>query len=215
MALLLQIPIICTDILSTWQYIRRYTELPEFFFFTLFFHFWLHHTMYCHGSCLSTYSDMIKKSTVPNLGVIAFAHTRIYRDVRVWEVRFSYISVYTEYINVYWVYQRIYDNGVFIQGVRFPDEDIKSMKILVAAIYYHWSIFKNSILIICIIFQVTALLGTLELQDSAKRKGHFALFNFLVLGHTKYNCVHCTAGLLQSISSKNVSWQSSLQLCHD
>ncbi len=38
-ALLLQILRICTDILSTWQYIRRYTELPEFFFFTLFFHF--------------------------------------------------------------------------------------------------------------------------------------------------------------------------------
>jgi hypothetical protein len=45
-----------------------------------------------------------------------------------------------------------------------------------------------------IIFQVTALLETLELQDSAKRKGHFALFNCLVLGHTKYNGVqrvHC------------------------
>ncbi len=45
------------------------------------------------------------------------------------------------------------------------------------------------ILIKCIIFQVNALLGTLELQDSAKRQGHFALFNCLVLGHTKYNCV--------------------------
>ncbi len=45
------------------------------------------------------------------------------------------------------------------------------------------------ILIICIIFQVTALLETLELQDSATRKGHFALFNCLVLGHTKYNGV--------------------------
>ena len=45
------------------------------------------------------------------------------------------------------------------------------------------------ILIICIFFQVTALLETLELQDSATRKGHFALFNCLVLGHTKYNCV--------------------------
>ena len=36
-------------------------------------------------------------------------------------------------------------------------------------------------------FQVVALLATLELQDSAKRKGHFALYNCLVLGHTKYS----------------------------
>ncbi len=45
------------------------------------------------------------------------------------------------------------------------------------------------ILIIRIMFQVTALLGTLEFQQSAKRKGHFALYNRLVLGHTKYNGV--------------------------
>ncbi len=38
-------------------------------------------------------------------------------------------------------------------------------------------------------FQVIALLETLELQDSAKRKGHFALYDFLVLGHTKYKGV--------------------------
>ena len=38
-------------------------------------------------------------------------------------------------------------------------------------------------------YQVTALLETLELQESAKRKGHFALFNCLVLGHTKYKGV--------------------------
>ncbi len=38
-------------------------------------------------------------------------------------------------------------------------------------------------------FQVTALLGTLEFQQSAKGKGHFALYTCLVLGHTKYNGV--------------------------
>ena len=43
--------------------------------------------------------------------------------------------------------------------------------------------------IMCINLQVTALLVTLELQDSARRKGHFALFNYLVLGHTKYSGV--------------------------
>ena len=37
--------------------------------------------------------------------------------------------------------------------------------------------------------QVDALLKTLELQESAQRKGHFALFNCLVLGHTKYKGV--------------------------
>jgi hypothetical protein len=40
-----------------------------------------------------------------------------------------------------------------------------------------------------IILQVNALLETLELKDSAQRKGHFALYNCLVLGHTKYNGV--------------------------
>ena len=38
-------------------------------------------------------------------------------------------------------------------------------------------------------FQVTALLETLEFLESAKRKGHFALYNCLILGHTKYNGV--------------------------
>jgi hypothetical protein len=36
---------------------------------------------------------------------------------------------------------------------------------------------------------VTALLKTLEFQESASSKGHFALYNCLVLGHTKYNGV--------------------------
>ena len=43
--------------------------------------------------------------------------------------------------------------------------------------------------LILIILQVDALLKTLELQGSAQRKGHFALFNCLVLGHTKYKGV--------------------------
>jgi len=40
-----------------------------------------------------------------------------------------------------------------------------------------------------IILQVDALLKTLELQESAQRKGHFGLFNCLVIGHTKYKGV--------------------------
>ncbi len=45
------------------------------------------------------------------------------------------------------------------------------------------------ILIICIIVQVTALLKKLEFQESAQHKGHFALYNCLMLGHTKYHGV--------------------------
>ena len=45
------------------------------------------------------------------------------------------------------------------------------------------------IVIIVIIVQVNALLDTLELTDSALRKGHFALYSCLVLGHTKYKGV--------------------------
>jgi len=40
-----------------------------------------------------------------------------------------------------------------------------------------------------VILQVDALLKTLEMQESAQRKGHFALFNCLVIGHTKYKGV--------------------------
>ncbi len=38
---------------------------------------------------------------MPNLGVIVFAHNRISRDIRLWEMRFSYISRYTQYISRY------------------------------------------------------------------------------------------------------------------
>ncbi len=37
--------------------------------------------------------------------------------------------------------------------------------------------------------QVIALFVTLEMQESAKCKGHFALYNCLVLCHTKYSGV--------------------------
>jgi hypothetical protein len=47
----------------------------------------------------------------------------------------------------------------------------------------------DGIEIILIILQINTLLATLELKDSAQRKGHFALYNWLVRGHTKYNGV--------------------------
>jgi hypothetical protein len=40
-----------------------------------------------------------------------------------------------------------------------------------------------------VILQVDALLKTLELQESAQRQGDFALYNCLVIGHTKYKVV--------------------------
>jgi len=40
-----------------------------------------------------------------------------------------------------------------------------------------------------IILQIQALLDTLESQASAGSKGHFALYNCLMLGHTKYKGV--------------------------
>ncbi len=66
-----------------------------------------------------------------------------------------------------------------------------------------------------VILQVDALLKTLELQESAQRKGYFALFNCLVIGHTKYKGVHCATSILQSVSCENVPWQSSIGPCHD
>ena len=49
--------------------------------------------------------------------------------------------------------------------------------------------YLSNIHIMTQIYQVTAFLETLELQESAKLKGHFALFNCLVLGHNKYKGV--------------------------
>ncbi len=60
--------------------------------------------------------------------------------------------------------------------------------------------------IIRIMFQVVALLVTLELQDSPKRKGHFALYNCLVLGHTKYSgiqMVYCNPFLAKQFHGSN------------
>ncbi len=44
-------------------------------------------------------------------------------------------------------------------------------------------------MIIVIIVQVNALLEKLDLTESAQRKGHFSLYNCLILVHIKYNGV--------------------------
>ena len=51
------------------------------------------------------------------------------------------------------------------------------------------SMFSSNMRFIHLILQVDALLKTLELQESAQRKVHFALFNCLVIGHTKHKGV--------------------------
>jgi hypothetical protein len=67
-----------------------------------------------------------------------------------------------------------------------------------------------------IMSQLNALLQTLDLQESAQRKGHFSLFNCLVLGHTKYRLLQgCAVGLLQSVSDENVLRKSSNGSRHD
>ncbi len=57
-------------------------------------------------------------------------------------------------------------------------------------LFFHVTII-GVIVIIVIIVQVNPLLETLELTDSAQCKGHFALYNYLVLGQTKNNGVQC------------------------
>ncbi len=66
---------------------------------------------------------------------------------------------------------------------------ITSLKEKIFNIFFAlFSIFRI-IHFITIILEVDALLKTLELQGSAQRKGHFSLFNCLVIGHTKYKGV--------------------------
>ena len=69
-----------------------------------------------------------------------------------------------------------------------------------------------------IIVQVTALLATLELQESARRKGHFALYNCLVLGHTKYSGVplySASAATDTGSKSFDCALVSTLESCDD
>ena len=56
---------------------------------------------------------------------------------------------------------------------------VLTLILLLYALYKLWTL--------CL--QVTALLQTLQLQDSARHRGHFALYNCLVLGHSKYKGV--------------------------
>ncbi len=68
--------------------------------------------------------------------------------------------------------------------VRFPLQEQKMVKKWIEIIF----ILELSYILytLCYLFyQVNVILQTLQLQESAKHKGHFALYNCLVLGHTK------------------------------
>ncbi len=67
--------------------------------------------------------------------------------------------------------------------------------------------------IIEIILQVNALLATLKLTESAGNRGHFALYNCLVLGHTKNNGVHRV--YCNPFPAKPFLWQSPIGPCYD
>ena len=116
-----KIKCICLDILSTWQYIRRCTELPEFFFFTLFFYFWLHLTMYTgswgvpDSEHMSRFKHDRKVMNCAQLGCHSFRS-------------YSYISRCTIMRNEVFVYLEIHEYGKVVQGVRFPDELEKTIE---------------------------------------------------------------------------------------
>ncbi len=74
------------------------------------------------------------------------------------------------------------------------------------------------IVINSIILQIQALLDTLELQALAGSKGpsHFALYNCLVLGKTKYKGLErSAAGVLQPLSEETVLRQPQAGPGHD
>jgi hypothetical protein len=77
----------------------------------------------------------------------------------------------------------------FVDSCSIPRGSINCRTEKVQEINFLFFCIIRIILIIRIIIQVRALLRTLEFQESAKRKDHFALFNCLVLGHTNSNGV--------------------------
>ena len=78
---------------------------------------------------------------------------------------------------------------VVLTCVRVPLEELAS-NIKNNTTYF---LSDNLLYTLCVLYllllQVDALLKTLELQESAQRKGHFALFNCLVIGNTKFKGV--------------------------
>ena len=78
---------------------------------------------------------------------------------------------------------------VVLTCIRVPLEELTSNQI--NNITYFLS--DNYLYTLCVLYllllQVDAPLKTLELQESAQRKGHFALFDCLVIGNTKFKGV--------------------------
>ena len=90
--------------------------------------------------------------------------------------------------------------------VQVPRVDITSLKRKGLNIFFAWFTIIHIIHFIRIILQVDALLKTLELHGSAQHKGHFSLFNCLVIGHTKYKGVQRV--YCNPFPAKTVPWKS-------
>ena len=78
---------------------------------------------------------------------------------------------------------------VVLTCVRVPFEELALNKKKTLHIFLSDNLLYTLCVLYLLLLQVDALLKTLELQESALRKGHFALFNCLVIGNTKFKSV--------------------------
>ncbi len=95
-----KIKCICLDILSTWAYIRRCTELPEFFFFTLFLSFLIPpYDVQSWGVPEHMFKHDKKVMNCAQLGCHSF---RSYSYLPRYAIMRNEVFVYLE---IYWVYR--------------------------------------------------------------------------------------------------------------
>jgi hypothetical protein len=78
---------------------------------------------------------------------------------------------------------------VVLTCIQVPLEELTSNQINNITYFLSDNLFYSLCVLYLLLLQVDALLKTLELQESAQRKGHFALFNCLVIGNTKFKGV--------------------------
>ena len=133
------------------------------------------HWKYIHIRLRSTQHTAPLKSNT----CIYVQHTSVYVRVRMWYVVYVYNTVYA----VYFTYiARICKYNWEHTCTYFRSQS--SYVDLYVRTYVHIRTVGS-----LMILQVNSLLETLEWTDSAQHKGHFTLYNCLVLGHTKYNSV--------------------------
>ncbi len=78
---------------------------------------------------------------------------------------------------------------VVLTCVQVPLEELTSNQINNITSFLSDSLLCTLCVLCLLLLQVDDLLKTLELQESAQRKGRFALFNCLVIGNTKFKGV--------------------------